>query len=135
MTVSSKKAMDAPLSQVMTRDVEAVGPGASLRTVRDLFAERDLHHVAVVDGERLVGLVSSNDLLRLGDAGTGGRLSARDVMQARPVTVREDVSVGEAAALLSEGAFHGLPVVDAQGRLRGIVTSTDLIRFFADALS
>jgi len=133
--MTSMNAIDTPLSQLMTRDVESVSPATPLRVVRELFSERDLHHVAVVEGERLVGLVSSNDLLRLGDEGVGNRLVARDVMQGRPVTVRETDSVREAAALLSEGAFHGLPVIDAQGRLRGIVTSTDLIRFFAGSLS
>ena len=130
------------VSSIMTRHVDAVGPDAPLSEVRDLFAQRALHHVLVVAGERLVGLIALSDLVRAGMDPTQraepglsqDNLLARHVMQERStvVTASEDMTVGQAAATLSDGSFHALPIVDANDRLLGIVTSTDLIRYLAE---
>jgi CBS domain-containing protein len=55
-------------------------------------------------------------------------------MHAGPVTTRRDASVLDAAQLLGDGNLHALPVVDAAGRLEGMLTSTDLIRKLIDLL-
>jgi len=133
------------VTSIMTRDLEVVAPDAPLSEVRDLFAQQALHHVPVVAGTQLVGLISFNDLARVGmDPSrpaqpwlSEGNLQARHVMQERPtvVTASDTMTVPEAAAMLSEGYFHALPVVDADDRLLGMVTSTDLIRYLADVLA
>jgi CBS domain-containing protein len=53
---------------------------------------------------------------------------ARDVMTAPVTTVTADTRVKQAAGLLASGGFTALPVVDAQGRLLGIVSEADLVR-------
>ena len=53
-------------------------------------------------------------------------------MQNHPVTIGVEGTVRDAARLLSTGGFHSLPVVGYDGRLQGIVTSTDLIRLLVD---
>jgi CBS domain-containing protein len=124
----------------MTRDVAVVGPNAPLSEVRRVFAQQPVHHVPVVSGDRLLGLISIVDLLSLwsNQAATSEAddRRARHIMQTRPtvVTARERTTIAEAAQMLSEGAFHALPVVDADDRLMGILTSTDLIRYLAQLL-
>ncbi len=54
-------------------------------------------------------------------------LRARDVMTADPLTVSEDTGVQEVADLLLRTHYHGLPVVDSEGRLVGLVTDSDLV--------
>ena len=53
------------------------------------------------------------------------------IMKADPVTIGSDRPIREAAELLSEVSFHSLPVVD-DGKLAGIVTTQDLIRYLRD---
>jgi CBS domain-containing protein len=55
-------------------------------------------------------------------------LNAADVMTANPVTVRPEAALGEAVALLVEKRISGLPVLDADGKLVGILTESDLLR-------
>ena len=127
---------DSRVSEIMTRAVAAIAPNASMARVGELFTELALHQLPVTDGGRLVGVISSNDLLRLRieplrRSRRNGRLQARHLMQTAPVTVRENATVREAALTLCEGALHALPVVDADQRLVGMVASTDLIRLLA----
>ena len=55
-------------------------------------------------------------------------LTAKDVMTKRVLTIRDDASVSELVSLLSEHMITGAPVVDADGKLVGVVSTTDLAR-------
>jgi CBS domain-containing protein len=111
--------------------------------VRQLIEEHSVHHLPVVSGDKLVGIVSWSDLLRVsfGEYGNqdGKRLDTildhtykmSDLMVANPVTVPVSGTVRDAARILAEGKFHALPIVDGD-KLAGIVTSTDLIKFLAE---
>ena len=54
-----------PVSKIMTRDLETVHVGQKLSEVRRMLANNPYHHVPVVSGEKLVGLISSTDIVRL----------------------------------------------------------------------
>ena len=132
----------ALVSDLMTRDVESVGPEATIAYVREVFAERSLHHVLVVDGVHLIGLISVTDLLRAGvdperaSSARASDLRARHVMRERAsiITAGEQTTILDAAAMLCDGDFHSLPIVGADDRLLGIVTSTDLITYLVELL-
>jgi CBS domain-containing protein len=53
---------DTLISEVMTKDVTTVGPGVSLREAAKIMADRWIRHLPVVDGGKLVGIVSQRDL-------------------------------------------------------------------------
>lgn len=55
-------------------------------------------------------------------------LTAKDVMTRRVLTIRDDASVSELVSLLSENMISGAPVVDADGKLVGVVSTTDVAR-------
>jgi CBS domain-containing protein len=127
---------------LMTTEVEAVQVDAPLSEVREHLQRRAFHHMPIVDGERLVGILSALDLARfsldayvLDRATVNAHLDAAfrivDLVGEPTVTVFPDSPLTEAAELLAEGAFHALPVVDREGRLQGILTSTDLVRWMA----
>ncbi|MCB9704169.1 MAG: CBS domain-containing protein [Myxococcales bacterium] len=133
---------DAPISSLMRTDVHTVTPTHRLRDVRELMREHQLHHVPVVDGPRLLGMLSASDLLDLGFGEHGHdeaelaafldrRFPISQVMARDLVTVSPSTPIRKAAALLSGGTFHALPVVDGDGDLLGIVTSSDLLRLLA----
>lgn len=132
-----------PVSHIMSTALHTVHEGNRLSEVRSLLAEHKIHHVPVVSGKRFLGIISATDLLRLsyGDPYkqdprmTDALLDTqhlRDAMQEDVKTIGPRGSIREAADLLKSGTFHSLPVVNEEGDLVGIVTTTDLLRYFVD---
>lgn len=129
------------VDHVMSKDLVTIHPGEPLSRVRELFTEHSLHHLPVVSGDQLVGIISWTDLMRLsfGDAfGEDDRavdavldhsLTLEGAMTKDPVTIDVNAGVHEAAKILAEKDFHALPVVKDGGRLVGIVTTSDLLKF------
>lgn len=124
---------DLPINRVMTLNPATVAPDDSVATARALLATDDMHHLPVVADEKLVGIVSSADFLKLYllDAGgdNSGAAKVRHIMENNPVVLDTGANLRDAAMRLSAGGFHALPVVDADRRLEGIVTSGDLLEF------
>lgn len=124
-----------PVSMLMsTLDLVVVTPQQSLREAWSAMVEASVQHVPVVEEDVLVGLISSWDLARLAmEQGTDALddIAVAKVMERALVRIDPKTPVREAARLLAEGSFHSLPVSDTEGNLVGIVTSSDLIRYFA----
>ena len=130
---------NTPVSTIMSSDVAVVQEGEPLSKVRQTMCDRHVHHVPIVSGKKLVGLVSFTDLMKINLVINGAdersigaiidqNFSIRDIMSTDLITVKESDPVRHAAELLIKGHFHSLPVVDGNANLAGILTSTDLIR-------
>lgn len=126
-----------PVSMIMsTLELASVDRRQAFCDVWELLRGGRVQHVPVLDGDTLVGLVSSWDLARLAmerDYEELMRISVEQVMERNLVTLGPKDTVRRAAELLSEGAFHSLPVVDEEGVLVGIVTTSDVLRSYLDA--
>jgi acetoin utilization protein AcuB len=123
-----------------TRPV-TIPAGERLSTVEDIMTLGGVRHMPVVQRGRLVGVVSERDLLRaslsaLSGVGTEERrafLSAveiSEVMSEPPITIGPEAKVEEAAHLMAEHKIGCLPVLE-KDELVGMVTETDLLRYFA----
>ncbi len=125
------------VAEVMTTHVRTARPDQSLHEIWYLLGEEHCHHVPIVEGDRVVGMISSRDLVgvarNLGvsklSASAVGALTAREVMTPGIETIERDASVDEAIDRIGEGALHALVVVDDTGRLAGIVTDRDLLQY------
>jgi CBS domain-containing protein len=134
---------------VMTTDVATVAPETSLRDVAALLVQKHISGVPVVEGERVIGVVSERDILfkeRPSDGLHRGVLAwlmdegdimlkvdaraALTAMSTPAITISSTRSVADAAALMLDESVSRLPVVDG-GKLVGIVTRHDLVRAFA----
>lgn len=129
-----------PISELMTSPVRTVNRDAKLSEVRRALTRARVHHLPVVDGHRLVGIVSSRDLLRVHRASRSGAAeraddlldrasSVSELMSTDLVTMRSDESVDTAIALIADGTIHSVLVIDREERLVGIVTATDLLDY------
>lgn len=109
-----------------------------LSTVRQILADQKTHHVPVLHGKKLVGLLSATDMLKMTFTAYGGderafdayldhEFSIEGVMTRSVITLTEKQTVRDAAELLAQGTFHALPVINDRGDCVGMVTSTDLI--------
>lgn len=132
-----------PIKSVMTSHPTYVQRSQPISQVYDLLDGAPFHHVPVLDGERPVGMVSASDILRLvyDIDGSDDRMlrtmldhqfTIDDAMTEELRTVSSSASVFDAAAMLSDGSLHSVLVVDDSGKLVGIVTSTDLVRYLRD---
>ena len=129
------------ISKIMTQDVITVDVNDQLQHVNDIFAQSKIRHLPVTSEKALVGIISRTDIMRISfgntfedeemgaDDAIFDMLSINQIMKHSPVTVTVDQSIVEAAQLLADREFHALPVTN-DGRLVGIVTTTDLIKYF-----
>jgi acetoin utilization protein AcuB len=131
------------VNEIMHTDVAALTPQASLRDVSDLMRDRDIRHIPIVEGGRIVGIVSDRDMrLYVADLfesqgetsieAARKTLTIRDVMQSKPVQVDPSADVSEVVDLLLEFRIGAVLVSDTQGALRGIVSYEDVLRAYRD---
>lgn len=121
--------MNEPLSSIMTQNIITIGPDEKLSSARDIFMKNRVHHLPVVNGSRLMGILTTYDLFRfVHKNGDYDKALVRDVMTTHVATLEPEDKVGSAAELFLENLFHAVPVVK-NGELLGIVTSFDVIKY------
>jgi len=130
------------VSEIMTPNVVTLSASDTIWDIESTFSRFHLRHAPVLDDDgELVGMISIMDLQRFtedtdvrkeefDDKGPD-TLIAEDIMARNPVAVQADHSVKDAALIFTENEFHALPVLD-RDRLTGIISTTDIIRFFLD---
>ncbi len=130
----AKGAAAAPtrIDAVMTRAVITLSPEQSFQEAISLIARHRFRHLLVVDTEsRLAGVISDRDLLRfMIREPHWNSTTVAEVMRPHPVTVRPETPLSTAIAEMLTRHINCLPVVDGEGRVCGILTSTDLLRTF-----
>jgi CBS domain-containing protein len=137
------------VKDLMVKEVVTVAPETSLKDVATILAERGISGLPVVDGGKVVGVVSEADILMKAQApeptrGALGRLlhpqsqeeveklgarTAGEAMSSPAVTIDAVASIAEAASLMVQRGINRLPVVE-NGRLAGILTRADVVRAF-----
>jgi CBS domain-containing protein len=120
-----------PINRIMTTDPATVGPDAAVADAKTMLESDNMHHLPVVDEGKLIGIVSSSDLLKIDSLANGSgslaEITVNRIMTSDPVVLESHANLRDAAKILSDGGFHALPVVDPDHSLVGIVTSSDLI--------
>jgi len=139
--ISSMKKNES-VTRVMTSNPVSISRNESISAARKLLEEKGIHHLPVTDGDNLVGILTSNDLLRV-SFGEFGNQDARSLdaildhtykladLMNTPTTIASSETVRDAATILASHNFHSLPVVDGD-KLVGIVTSSDLIHYLLE---
>ena len=96
-----------PLSHVITTNLKTVQISQKMSEVHRLVVENQIHHVPVVDGRRLVGMISTTDIIRLNiTVSNADDWTIGKVMKKNLVTIEINDTVRKAAHLLSDGMFH-----------------------------
>ena len=114
------------VDEIMSRDVLCVDASTTLVDAAARMHGRRVGAIVVLDGKRLVGILTERDVLR---AVATGQVEGTvgDAMTASPDTIEPDESSGQAAALMIHGGFRHLPVV-AGDDVVGMVSIRDLVR-------
>ncbi|MCH2034666.1 MAG: CBS domain-containing protein [Tenacibaculum sp.] len=132
-----------PIAKIMSDNVITLNSTDDLTTAEELFKLHQIRHIPVVQGQKVIGMLSHTDLMRVSYAETveeyetevdvvlNSTFTIEQVMTKNVVTVKAKDTIREVAEILSEREFHALPVV-SDTELVGIVTTTDLIKFLLD---
>lgn len=110
----------------MSRNVVTVTPDNSLREVQSLLREHRISGTPVIEDSRLVGIVSLEDIIAALDH---GHIEARvgDWMSSNVVTIQENMPLRRAVEFFQRYHFGRLPVLDAEGKLCGVLTQADIV--------
>ena len=127
----------AQLSEIMNRDLVTVDKQASLRRARRILDQYRIRHLLVVEGKRLVGIVTDRDLRQAAPSSKSpltiserqefmDELKVLEVMSRKLITASSTTTIREAARVMVREKIGCLPVVDGN-QLVGIVTQADLL--------
>jgi CBS domain-containing protein len=117
------------VSEVMTRDVQTIRPDQPVQQAASFMLSADAGSVPVIDGDKLIGMITDRDIAVRGVAkGYGPDTPVRELMTNDIICVREDDDVDDVASKMSEAQVRRLPVIDDHERLCGIVSLGDLSR-------
>ncbi len=126
------------VKEYMSQNVVTVSPTDTLGKARNLMLENKMRRLVVVDKGRVVGIITAFDLAKaLSKRGAPWRWRNPEnslverFMTPNPVTIEPEASVFTAAKLMVSKGIGGLPVVK-DGSLQGIITETDVTRFYAE---
>lgn len=121
------------VGEVMTKGLLELVEETPLVEAAAAMIERRVGSALVVEGGRLIGIVTERDVLRaVGSGDVGGRVG--DWMTRHPETVDADESTQQAAVVMIHGGFRHLPVLD-EGKPCGIVSIRDLMRVALEDVS
>ena len=116
------------IRDVMTADPECVSERDSLRDVARIMKDRDTGVVPVVDGRKIIGLITDRDIVVRGLA-EGKKLdsaTASELMTKHVRSVRDDASVNDALELMNNAEVRRVAVVNNNDELVGIVSLGDI---------
>jgi len=129
------------VAKIMTRNPLCVNLTNEVNDVVELFKAHNIHHIPVVSGDKLIGMISKTDIDRVSyvdayqadSASTAvfNLLKLEQVMTHQVETVDIEDAIRDAATLLATGTYHALPVLE-EGKLVGILTSTDVINYLLE---
>ena len=130
-----------PISKIMSNDIITINKTQSIREVSEIIRDKNIRHVPVVSGEKIIGMLSKVDLQKISFVNTvdGDELTTalydglniEQVMTKDVKVVQKNDTIYDVATILSKNEFHSLPVLENE-KLVGIVTTTDLIKYLVD---
>jgi acetoin utilization protein AcuB len=132
------------VQDVMQTKLHTVTPATSLPDALRLTSQRGVRHLPVLDGDRLVGILSDRDLKRaMASSATSletrelnyllDRLRVEEIMTRTVITIGRMFPIEDAARLMAQEKIGALPVTE-EGQLIGLVTETDVLRLFVRAM-
>jgi CBS domain-containing protein len=116
------------VKHAMTRGAEAIGPGETLQAAARRMRALDVGALVVSEGDRVLGVITDRDVVvrAVADGRDPRQAAVREAMTPQVVTCAEEDQLEAAAMAMQEHAVRRLPVVDEEGRLRGMLSVDDL---------
>ena len=136
----SRNLVHRPVAEIMTPYLISCSPWTSLAEAHELMAKNHIRRLPVLSEERLVGIITREDVLASESTKGAYRKSTEElqrrrsaiavqaVMSKKPLTVHESDTIGHAAELMMDNKIGVVPVISVDGKITGIVTESDVFR-------
>ena len=126
-------------SELMSTNLVVVQMDDHLGKLKAIFEETRFHHLLVVEGERLYGIISDRDLLKSLSPNIGTMAAttkdmaslnkkAHQIMTRRPIFLREDATIDDAISIFNQNKISCIPIVDNTEAPFGIISWRDIMR-------
>ena len=133
------------VAERMTKHPVTMTSDATIGEVDRVMKKYRFHRMIIVDGGKLVGYLSDRDVMRVAPSPATSlskfeirtlldKLSVKDIMQTKVVTVKESATIEEAALIMYQNKVGGLPVISEVGTVVGIITATDILKTFIEVM-
>jgi acetoin utilization protein AcuB len=123
------------LKKINTSKVIYVSPEDSILKVEEIFDTLSIHHILVLEGDTLKGIISKTDLLKMykenvakGILPDRSAVKAGEIMSSDLITLDVDDTIGLAADIFLSNKVHSIPLYDGD-KLAGIITNHDIIKY------
>jgi CBS domain-containing protein len=124
---SNQKSGSRSARDVMTANPTTVSETDSIRDAARIMASEDTGVVPVVDGKKVIGIVTDRDIVvRLVAEGKDADAKVKSYMSRSVRSVRDDTPVSEVLSVMSNAQIRRVPVVNASDELVGIVSMRDI---------
>jgi CBS domain-containing protein len=128
--------MHHTIQDAMTPNPTTIGSETTVQEAARTMKSEDVGSLPIVDGDRLVGVVTDRDLaIRVLADGKGADTTVGEIASKQVVCVDPQQSLEEAARLMAEHQVRRLPVCEEDGKLVGIVAQADVAKSGHDALT
>ena len=128
--------MHQSIREAMTPNPTTVEPGTTATEAARAMKTEDVGSLPIVEGDRLIGVVTDRDLaLRILAEGRGGETTVGEIASKDVVTIDPQQSLEEAGRLMAEHQIRRLPVTEEDGKLVGILAQADVAQSGHDALT
>jgi CBS domain-containing protein len=143
MAIPARRRPILRVEDVMTPNPATLGPDDTIAEAEEIMNEEGFRQIPIVNKKGLVGIITDRDIRSFLSGRLFGVPEDREVamntmiaavMTTKPVAVAPDDDLSEAVELLIEGKIGGIPVVDEDEGLVGIVTYVDVLRKFLERL-
>ena len=126
------------IDSIMTKEVVTVNIDTTLMQILKIFENKKFHHLLVVDGNELFGVISDRDVLKalspflhtlaeqVRDLLTLKK-KAHQIMSRNPITISKEASSEDAVRIMMQENISCLPVITKDGKIEGIITWKDLV--------
>ena len=123
--------MMRPLAVMMKRNPRTISPEATLAEAAAMMRDTRVGAILVAEQGTFIGIISETDLVRKAMAGqlNAAQAKVRAIMSSPVITIEQDRSAHDASDLMAEKGIRHLAVTE-DGRIVGIVTVRDLLRYF-----
>lgn len=133
------------VAERMTNHPVTMTSSATVAEVERVMKKYKFHRMIIVDNGKLVGYLSDRDVMHVAPSPATSlskfeirelldKLSVKDIMQKKVITVNEDATIEEAALIMYQNKVGGLPVISQVGKVVGIITATDILKTFIEVM-
>ncbi len=127
----------------MSKDVIVASEDTSMLKVSRMMKDHNVRRIPIVENNKVVGIISDRDIKDASPSKAStldvhevyyllSEIKAKDIMTKDPVCVHQDETIEQVALIMADKRYTGLPVVDADKNLVGIITEHDIFKILLE---